>query len=48
MVIESIGVNKTLADARFSKPAPASSTPVAAVGSRPIVAAAAPATVTRK
>ena len=46
MVIETISVNKTLADARFSKPELAPRTPVAGTGSLPIVAAAAPTRAT--
>ena len=48
MVIEMISVNKALADARFSKPEPVTSTPVAAVGSTPVVAAVAPASAAGK
>jgi hypothetical protein len=46
MVVETISVNKTLADARFSRPEAGQSPPVAAVGALPMVAAAAPAAAT--
>jgi hypothetical protein len=48
MVIESISVNKALADGRFSKPELAPSAPVAAMATRPFAAAGLPPTATGK